>query len=201
MRRSLLALGLTVALAAGCGGGEDEAAPPVTVTERQTVTETVMTTAPAAPAAECSAAGLSSELPDDLALPGPVAEVRGEIAAAAVACDYERLQELALAVGDGFTYSYGGETSAADYWAGAEERGEDVMRILVEVLRQPGHEYQEHWVWPRAYADAPSDADWAALAGSYSQEQIDAFRESGSYLGYRVGITPAGDWSFFVAGD
>jgi hypothetical protein len=26
-------------------------------------------------------------------------------------------------------------------------------------------------------------------------------KQSGSYLGYRVGITPASDWIFFVAGD
>ena len=28
-----------------------------------------------------------------------------------------------------------------------------------------------------------------------------SWREQGQFLGYRVGITPAGDWQFFVAGD
>jgi hypothetical protein len=75
------------------------------------------------------------------------------------------------------------------------------MRILVESLRQQGHEYQGHWVWPTAYTDSPTDADWQALEGLYPQAQLDSMRQSGSFLGYRVGITPAGDWTFFVAGD
>jgi hypothetical protein len=32
--------------------------------------------------------------------------------------------------------------------------------------------------------------------------QIERIRRGGSgYLGYRIGITPTGDWQFFVAGD
>lgn len=202
MGRPFVALALTVALAgAGCGGGEEETTT-VTVVETETVTRTVTTAPePVEPAGDCSAAGASAELPADPELPAAVAEVREAIAAAAVACDYERLQELALEQGTGFTFSYGAETSAADFWGGAEERGEEVLRILVETLRQEGHLYQGNWVWPTAYTDAPTDEDWQALAGIYPQEQIDSFRESGSFLGYRVGITPAGDWQFFVAGD
>ncbi len=200
MARLLLVLALVAACAAGCGSADEEAST-VTVTATETVTETVTTTAEAGADGECSAAGLSAALPADGALPPPVAELRQRIADAAVECDYDALQALALEGATGFTYSYGGETSAADYWAGAEERGEDVMRILVESLRQAGHEYQGNWVWPTAYADAPTDADWAALEGLYPQEQLDAMRQSGSFLGYRVGITPAGDWLFFVAGD
>jgi hypothetical protein len=206
MHRPFLLVGLLLALAlalGGCGGGDEESTTvTVTETETETVTQTVTTEPePASPSGECSAAGLSADLPADPSLPGLVATMRAEIAAAAVECDYERLQELALQGGTGFTYSYGGETSAADYWAGAEERGEEVMRILVETLRLSGHLYQGNWVWPPAYADAPTLEDWQSLAGLYPQEQIDAFREMGSFLGYRVGITPAGDWIFFVAGD
>jgi hypothetical protein len=200
MARLLLVLAVVAALAAGCGGGGEEAST-VTVTTSETVTETVTTTEEPAGGGDCSAAGLSADLPDDPALPAPVAELRQRIADAAVACDYDGLQALALEGGTGFTYSYGGETSAADYWAGAEERGEEVLRILVESLRQTGHEYQGNWVWPTAYTDKPTDADWEALEGLYPQAQLDAMRQSGSFLGYRVGITPAGDWRFYVAGD
>ena len=202
MRRPLSFLGLLVVLlAAGCGSAEEQATT-VTVTSTATVTQTV-TTAPTEPGSEggeCSASGLSADLPEDGSLPEAVAEVRGEIAAAAVACDYDRLQELALEQ-DGFTYSYGGETSAADYWAGEEERGQDVMKILVESLRQNGHLYQGNWVWPTAYSDTPTDADWSALSGLYPADQLTSWREQGQFLGYRVGITPGGDWQFFVAGD
>jgi len=202
MRRPSCVLGLVVALlAAGCGSGEEQAST-VTVTRTETVTQTV-TTAPTEPGAtggECSASGLSVDLPTDAALPAEVATLRTQIAAAAEACDYDRLQELALEQ-DGFTYSYGGETSAADYWAGAEERGEAVMKILVESLRQTGHLYQGNWVWPTAYSDAPTDADWSALSGLYPADQVTSWKEQGQFLGYRVGITPGGDWQFFVAGD
>jgi hypothetical protein len=201
MLRLLVLLGLLAAVAAGCGSGDEEAST-VTVTTTETVTETVTTTEePAGGSGECSAAGLSAELPADSTLPAAVAEMRERIAVAAVECDYDGLQELALEGGGGFTFSYGSETSAADHWARAEERGEEVMRILVETLRQTGHQYQGNWVWPTAYTDSPTDADWQALEGLYPQDQLDAMRQSGSFLGYRVGITPGGDWTFFVAGD
>ena len=199
MLRPLVLLAIVAAFAAGCGGGDEEAST-VTVTTTETVTETVTTGEPAG-GGECSAAGLSADLPADSALPARVADMRQEIADAAVECDFDALQALALQGETGFTYSYGGETSAADFWAGAEEREEDVMRILVESLRQDGHEYQGNWVWPTAYTDSPTDADWEALEGLYPQDQLDSMRRSGSFLGYRVGITPAGDWIFFVAGD
>jgi hypothetical protein len=194
-------LGVLVALLAGCGSDATNEAETVTVTQPETVTETVTTTSePASPGGGCSAAGLSADLLDDPSLPAAVAETRREIAAAAVACDYDRLQAIALEK-DGFTYSYGGETSAADYWAGEEERGKEPMRILVESLRQAGHEYQGNWVWPEAYADAPSDEAWHELSGLYPADQITSWREQGQFLGYRVGIAPNGDWQFFVAGD
>jgi hypothetical protein len=202
MSRPFAFLGLVATvLAAGCGSGEEQATT-VTVTQSETVTRTVTTPPITGPgsAAECSAAGLSADLPADPALPAAVADVRSEVAAAAVACDYDRLQELGLAQ-DGFTYSYGGETSAADHWAGAEERGEEVMRILVETLRQDGHLYQGNWVWPSAYADRPTAADWEALSGLYPADRLTSWREQGQFLGYRVGISPAGDWLFYVAGD
>ena len=203
MRRPFLVLGLLAALlASGCGSGGEEAAPPVTVTQTETVTTTVSTPPITGPASggECSAAGLSADLPADPSLPAAVSDLRTQIAAAATACDYDRLQGLALAQ-DGFTYSYGGETSASDFWAGAEERGEGVLKILVESLRQNGHLYQGNWVWPTAYSDAPTAADWQALSGLYPADQLTSWRETGQFLGYRVGITPGGDWQFYVAGD
>jgi hypothetical protein len=199
MRLAALLLTL-VALLAGCGGGDDEAAP-VTVTEQVTVTETVAeTTAPGGAAATCSAADLSAALPDQ-DLPDAVAEVRQRIADAAVACDYDALQAIALEQ-DGFTFSYGAETSAADHWAGLEERGEDPLRTLVQLLSLPVTRNEAGaYAWPSAYTESPTEEDWAALEGIYSDEEIASFRAAGSYLGYRVGITPEGDWQFFVAGD
>jgi len=151
------------------------------------------------PAAECSAAGLSSDLPVQ-ELPEPVADKRQAIARAAVACDYEELEELA-AVGR-FTFSYGGSGSAADFWRDEEKAGRDVLATLVRLLELP-HARNEagFYAWPSAYSEQPSPRDWKRLEGIYDDEMIASFRRNGSYLGHRIGITPQGEWQFFVAGD
>lgn len=208
--RALLALLLVLALAA-CGGDSDEAAAPATVTVTVTQTETVEAepaeTGPEEPAADCSTAGLRLTLPEQ-DLPGEVADVRRRVFDAAVACDYETLEQIALEEGEGFTFSYGAgpDDSAAAHWRELEESGaEEPMRILATILTLP-HTRNESgsYAWPSAYSESPTDADWQALAdaGVYPQEQLDQMREAGvGYLGYRTAITADGDWQFFVAGD
>lgn len=203
-----LALGFVLVLAlAGCGGGdaEDAAAPQpstVTVTETQTETETI----DAEPETMCSAAKLDLDLPAQ-DLPEAVAEVRRRVFDAAVACDYETLEQIALEEGEGFTFSFGAapDDSAAEYWRTLDESGvEEPMRILATILTLP-HTRNESgsYAWPSAYQEAPTGADWQALvdAGVYDQELIEQMRAQGSYLGYRTAITADGDWQFFVAGD
>jgi hypothetical protein len=188
---------------AGCGSDDPEetAAPqPVTVTETVVETETV----PAEPEVRCSTAGLRLTLPEQ-ELPTEVADVRERVFGAAVACDYETLEEIALEQGEGFTFSYGGGTSAAEHWHMLEESGaEEPMRILATILTLPYTRNESgSYAWPTAYQESPSDADWQALvdAGLYTQDQIDSMKAGGSYLGYRTAITADGDWQFFVAGD
>lgn len=207
MRNRALVLLVGVLALAGCGGGENAASdtvpPPaisVTVVTTETVAAPPATTS--APAASCSAAGLSAGLPAQPGLPEAVATIRDAIAAAAVACDYDRLQELALEGSGGFTASYGAETSAADFWRGEEERGGRPLARLVQVLATPfGRNEAGLYAWPSAYTDQPTEEQWNALEGIYTHDEIASFKELGSYLGYRVGITPGGDWQFFVAGD
>jgi hypothetical protein len=201
---ALAALVLTLALA-GCGSdGADETAgqQPVTVTETTTVTETE--TAPAEPEVRCSTAGLRLTLPAQ-DLPPAVAEVRERVFGAAVACDYETLEQRALEQGEGFTFSYGVETDASDYWRMLEESGtDDPMRTLATILTLPYTRNESgSYAWPTAYQESPTDGDWQALvdAGLYTQEQVDSMKAGGSYLGYRTAITADGDWQFFVAGD
>ena len=188
---------------AGCGGAQNAASdttPPETVTV--VTTETVAAPPETTPAVTCSASSLSADLPAQDGLPAAVATLRDRIAAAAVACDYDALQELALEGGTGFTASYGSETSAADFWRGEEERGGKPLAKLVQILATPfGRNEAGFYAWPSAYTDRPTEAQWQSLEGIYSHDEIASFKELGSYLGYRVGITPAGDWQFFVAGD
>ena len=205
-----LAFAALVLALAGCGSEDtDEAggSAPITVTETETVTETATETAPSPPELEsrCSTAGLRLMLPEQ-ELPPAVAEVRERIFGAAVACDYETLEQIALEKGEGFTFSYGGGTSAAEHWRTLEESGgEEPMRILATILTLPYTRNESgSYAWPTAYQESPSEADWQALvsAGILTQEQVDQMKAGGTgYLGYRTAITADGDWQFFVAGD
>jgi hypothetical protein len=206
---ALIALVLALALA-GCGAGDaDEAAGPAPVT----VTETVAETEPepveteTEPGVACSTAGLRLTLPEQ-ELPPEVAEVRQRVFDAAVACDYETLEEIALERGAGFTFSYGGGDSAAGFWREAEEAGTSEplpMRALAQILALPYTRNEAgSYAWPTAYDESPTEADWQALvdAGLYSAEDVELMQTTGTgYLGYRTAITPDGDWQFFVAGD
>ena len=196
MRGPIVAALAVVALA-GCGGSDEVA---TTVTVPLPVIVTFTDTAPPAETA-CSASGLRIARPEGKR-PALVAKTRRRIFEAAIACDYDALQAVALEGEPGFTYSYGGETSAADFWRGEEERGGKPLAILVQILAMP-HTRNEagFYAWPAAYGEHPTDEAWNALEEIYSRDEINAWRELGSYLGYRIGITPAGEGQFFVAGD
>ena len=202
MRLALIAV-LAMALA-GCGSddGTDDAASTQPVTVTVTETETVA----AEPEVECSTAGLRLTLPEQ-ELPAEVADVRKRVFDAAVACDYDTLEEIALEKGEGFTFSYGSGTDASDHWRSVEEdpaAEPKPMRTLATILTMPFTRNESgSYAWPTAYDEAPTDEAWQALvdAGLYTQEQIDSMKTAGSYLGYRTAITADGDWQFFVAGD
>jgi hypothetical protein len=200
------ALAAVVALAlAGCGsdGGNDAASTvPVTVTETETVTQT--DTGSGEPDVTCSTAGLRLTLPEQ-ELPAEAADVRKRSFDAAIACDYDTLEQIALEQGAGFTFSYGGETDASEYWRKLEEEGtEKPMRALATILTLPyARNESGSYAWPTAYSENPTEEAWQALvdAGLYTQDQIDSMKTAGSYLGWRTAITADGDWQFFVAGD
>jgi hypothetical protein len=205
----LLSLLLLLAFV-GCGGDDaNDAAGPETVTVTETVVETQTETETIRePQARCSATGaVATPLPEQ-DLPEPVAEVRQRIFDAALACDYEALEAIALEKGEGFTFSYGGGTDASDYWRDVEEAGTETplpMRALATILTMPFTRNEAgSYAWPTAYSESPTDEAWRALvvSGLYTQEEVDAMRAGGTgYLGYRTAITADGDWQFFVAGD
>ena len=205
--RLVFALLVLLALA-GCGSDDaDEAAATDPVTVTQTVTETLPPPSTSSPTDECSAAELHVVLSDQ-GLPETVAEVRQRIFDAALACDYDTLEEIALEQGEGFTFSYGAETDASEYWrsveAGSAEEPKP-MRTLAAILTMPYTRNESgSYAWPTAYSETPTEEAWQALvdAGLYSQESVDLMREQQTgYLGYRTAITADGDWQFFVAGD
>ena len=200
----LLLLGALALALAGCSSDEpDETATPLPVTVTERVTETVTIEEPAI---RCSSATVHAALSDE-ELPSPVAAVRRSIVAAAMACDYDALERIALEQGTGFTFTYGGDTDASEYWRRAEEESDEEpkpMRALLTILTMP-HTRNESgsYAWPSAYSESPAEGDWRLLVVSslYTQEQVDLMRtQDTGYLGYRTAITADGDWQFFVAG-
>lgn len=210
-RGGLTALALAVLLAA-CGGGSDTRTGPGTPSS----TTTPATTATRGGGADCSAAGLNEDVSEPAGLPDAVATMRKEILNAAVRCDYELLEALALRGAVGFQYSFGQQSpeGAAEFWREHEREGDPVLATMVKLLALPyattevGQDERpadrgakRHYFWPSAHGERPSEADWDELESVYPAAKVEEFRRHGSYLGYRLAITGKGDWVYFVAGD
>lgn len=212
LRTVLLAL-LLVASACGTDGGGSGLGgtddPTSTTATPTTTTTTTLTDDMAA----CSAAGMDTEPEEQPGLPAAVAETRREIVGAAVQCDFDRLEELALGGSASFSYSFGEDGDPAGYWRRQEgsDRPPQPLRFLVGLLGrphrllEPEHGGTAHYVWPSAFGydswDAVPEEDKEALKPLYTEEDFAGFEQFGGYIGYRVGITVEGDWIFFVAGD
>lgn len=159
-----------------------------------------------AASAACSADGLESVPAAQAGLPAAVEDMRAAIVRAASDCDYEELASLALAGDSEFIFSFGGGDDPAEFWRAEEEFGNRPLWFLVRLLGLPFRTLPPStFVWPSAfgYGDWVSipEADKDALGTVYDAEDLAGFAEFGAYIGYRVGITRNGDWTFVVAGD
>lgn len=158
-------------------------------------------------AGDCSAADADATVSAQPDLPAAVRETRQAIVDSVVRCDIDGLARLAS--DRMFTYSFGGGDDPAGHWRRAEESGDDVLHVLVELLDRPYSRIDgadgDLFVWPSAFsydrwADVPDDVR-DSLRPLYDEEDFAAFEAFGSYHGHRVGITADGEWVFFVAGD
>jgi hypothetical protein len=195
---------VSLALLAGCGSERNDEAGSTLPPPPPTALPPTPTAVPPPP---CSTAGVRLTLPEQ-DLPPAVADVRKRVFDAAVACDYDTLEQIALEQGAGFTFSYGSGTDASDYWRDLEQSSSEEpkpMRSLATILTLPSTRNESgSYAWPTAYDESPTDEDWQALvgAGLYDAAAIDQMKTQGTgYVGYRTAITPDGDWQFFVAGD
>ncbi len=145
-------------------------------------------------------------------LPKPVMRMRELIVDAAVKGDIEGLRPL-LGTGPSRTeLSIGGyEGDPIDFLReiSGDGHGRELLAILLDIF-QTGYahldagEPTELYLWPYFYSvplDSLDDRQMVELfriitAGDY--EDMQAF---GAYIFYRTGISPDGQWKFFVAGD
>lgn len=136
----MLAVAVAVLTFAGCGDGDGGDPAAGTTTVPTTASTSTSTSVPDAwPRATCSASRLSEDVPEAPGIPAPVAMMRKEILKAAVRCDFELLEQLALR-GDGtFQYSFGqsAPTGSAEFWKEREAEGEGVLAAMVKVLSLP----------------------------------------------------------------
>jgi hypothetical protein len=129
---------------------------------------------------ECSAERQTGDVASPAGAPTVVMDTARAILTAASACDWEALHAL---MADEFTYSFGGTASpdeAITVWR-EEDFDTRVLATLVDRLRAG---------IPTSFT-SPTEPpvtyyEWADPAGEF---------------GYRVGITDAGEWVYFVAGD
>jgi hypothetical protein len=197
----LALIGVVASLLVACNDGAAEV---FATTSAEGSTSTTSTTPPTL----CSADGLAiaDEQPQG-DLPGEVAAMRAELLEAATACDFDRLDEPATA--NITSYTFGGGLAPGGYWRDLEAGGRTPLADLVHLLNLVPALYDVgegnvFCMWPAVYA-LP---DWLNATTAQRQEPADLFGADqlagwdalGGYIGYRVGITTEGRWTFFVAG-
>lgn len=202
----VLAIGLLPMLTRSTEPGEVTQVPATSTTMATAATTAARATTSTAPAtADCgSAAGM--EVPgDQVGLPDQVADMRRALAEAAIACDFETMEQLASPE---LNTSFGG--GGFDNLQRWEDEGTyPALALLVGIFDTPFAtqeiEGATWYVWPSAFAydtwDEIPAADLEALLTVYTEEELDQIAGFGSYAGWRIGITANGEWRFFVAGD
>lgn len=197
---------------AGGAGDPNEGAAPADAAVWTYVTEGTGGSDGTEEAGECSAAGAPDQPAPQPGLPDPVADLRQAIHEAASSCDLDTLEGLAQDGERSFTYSFGDDGDPAGYWRRHEYEGAAPLETLTRVLDLPhatvrtqsvADEYETVYVWPSAFADDATDADWQAVvdAGLTTEDEAERMGGAEGYTGYRLGITADGEWVFFVAGD
>jgi hypothetical protein len=90
-----------------------------------------------------------------------------------------------------------------------DEGGQEILAIIEEVLSagfvhiEPGTP-NELYVWPYFFAiplDQLTPAQRVELFKIVTAGDYEDMKTYGAYIFYRIGITPDGKWSYFLAGD
>lgn len=170
----------------------------------------------APPAADTSADDDEEPIPTILydidQLPEPVRRMRGLIMEACLSGDVEQLRSL-ISLGEGGTQLSFGDIpgDAVDFLRemSGDDEGQEILAILYEVLaagyvRLDEGEPGEMYVWPYFFAvplEALDRRQRVELFKLVTAGDYEDMKNYGAYIFYRVGISPAGRWLFFVAGD
>ena len=165
------------------------------------------------PDAATAAHDMTVEIITDLAqLPESARRMRELILEAAVTGDPDNLRSL-LGSGPNATQLALGQTDAdpVEYLrsVSGDAEGQEILAILIDLLnagfvRIDAGEPNETYVWPYFVAlpleslTAPQKVELLRLVTAGDVEDMKAY---GAYNFFRIGISPEGDWRFFMAGD
>ena len=145
-------------------------------------------------------------------LPEPVSRMRNLLVEAARSGNIEALRPLIERGENGTQLSFGNnDEDPIAFLKGlsGDTEGQEILAILEEVLSagyahiSPGTP-NEMYVWPYFFAipldklDARQRVELFKIVTAGDYEDMKTY---GSYIFYRLGITPEGRWAFFVAGD
>lgn len=145
-------------------------------------------------------------------LPEPVRRMQNLLVEACKTGDIEKLRPL-IGKGDSMTQLSLGDIDGdpITFLKGlsGDSDGQEILAILEEVL-SAGYVHvdigtpQELYVWPYFFAlslDKLDPRQRVELFKLVTASDYDDMKQFGAYIFYRVGITPSGQWLFFVAGD
>lgn len=145
-------------------------------------------------------------------VPFPVRKMRELILTAARSGDIEKLRPY-LGYGDDVTMlSLGGFNEDPIEFLrslSGDAEGHEILAIMTEILEAPFVKIEEEngealYVWPYFYSypfDALTPEQRVQLFRIITYGDYEEMLSFGSYIFYRLGITPQGRWRFFVAGD
>lgn len=145
-------------------------------------------------------------------LPEPVKKLRVAIVEAAASGDIERLRPLMSSGEDQTQVSIGDapeDPIAALKSLSGDGEGREILAILLDIIstgaaRVDAGTDDETYVWPyfaEKKLDSLTPPEIVELYRIVTASDVSDMKEFGSYNFYRIGITPAGKWKFFVAGD
>ncbi len=145
-------------------------------------------------------------------LPEPVRRMHDLIVEATKSGDMEKLRPL-LGLADGMTQLSFGEIEGdpIEFLKGlsGDTEGQELLAILEEVLlagfvHLEAGTPNEIYVWPYFFGiplDKLDARQRVELFKIVTAGDLDDMKQFGTYIFYRVGITPEGRWAFFVAGE
>lgn len=139
-------------------------------------------------------------------LPGPVAETRSAILAAAESGEYEPLRDVVDSKSFLSDFGFGEEPDPVGRW---EQMGPKPLETMGTLLRMP-HAVRETnegtlYEWPQfnavsSAADVSADERELLLTIMTEDELTNALLPDYGYTGPQLGILADGDWWFFVSG-